>query len=128
MPVGLDTGFFYALREGHPEAERVWREEAELVISVLTLFELRRAVLRQDPTWRDAPGLLRDLRRATTVVPVTGSVALRAARIAHGTGMPAVDACILASLLQAGCTRIYTRDPDPARYRSDRVRIVVLGE
>jgi len=122
MPVGLDTGFFYALRAGDAEAVRVWDEEAELVVSVLTLFELRRAHLRQN---RD--DLLRDVRRAVTVVPVTAPVAVRAARLAAETGMSAVGALILASLLHAGCDRIYTLDTDFERYRSGRVRIVRLG-
>jgi len=122
--VGLDTGFFFSLRERHPQALRVWEDETELVTSVIVLFEIQRQVLRT--AWPRGAEFLRSIQRACTVVPVTTQTALRAARISYGTRIPAVDALILASLLLAGCTVIYTRDPDLERFQSRGVRIVNL--
>jgi predicted nucleic acid-binding protein len=91
---------------------------------VLVLFEIRRHALRKAVP--HGTELLKSIRRACTIVPVTGPTALRAARMSYGTGIPAMDALILASLISAGCTVVYTRDPDLERFRSRRVRIINL--
>jgi hypothetical protein len=44
----------------------------------------------------------------------------------YSSGIPAMDALILASLVSAGCAVVYTRDPDLERFRSRRVRIINL--
>ena len=44
--IGVDTGFFYALRDDDKTATRLLLEKG-LVISILTVFELRRAALKE---------------------------------------------------------------------------------
>jgi predicted nucleic acid-binding protein len=48
------------------------------------------------------------------------------ARLSHGLGIPAVDALILASLLEAGALTIYTTDEHIACYRGKGVEVVNL--
>ena len=98
--VGVDTGFFFALSEGHPLAEKVFRE-SDISVSVLTQFELRRISLRRGIPWEDMSG---PLSRSAAFLDVTGEAADEAARISFGAGMPALDALILACLVKAGRT------------------------
>jgi predicted nucleic acid-binding protein len=43
--VGADTGFFYSLKEGDQTAQAVF-QDCDIVVSILTVFELRRAALK----------------------------------------------------------------------------------
>lgn len=120
--VGVDTGFFFALSEGHALATKIFRE-AEIAMSVLSRFELLRISLRRGIPWEDIGG---HLAMAAALVEVTGNAADEAARISFGTGMPALDALILAGLLEAGCRTIYTRDEHFTRYARKGVDIILL--
>ena len=57
--VGCDTGFFKHFLEGQAEGLDVWQEakpgESELVISCITLFELRRLGFRGAIPWKKSP-------------------------------------------------------------------------
>ena len=97
--VGVDTGFFFALSEGHPLAEKVFRE-SDISVSVLTQFELRRISLRRGIPWEDMSG---PLSRSAAFLDVTGEAADEAARISFGAGLPSLDALLLACLGKAGC-------------------------
>jgi predicted nucleic acid-binding protein len=119
---GVDTGFFFALREGHPMAVQVLQDE-DLAVSVLTHFELKRIALRRGIPWKDIGG---PLSRSSTLLEVSVEASDEAARISHGTGMPALDALILASLVGAGCRKVYTRDEHFMRYRRRDVEIILL--
>lgn len=57
---------------------------------------------------------------------MTEEAADEAARISFGTGMPALDALILAGLLKAGCRTIYIRDEHFVRYTRKGVEIILL--
>jgi predicted nucleic acid-binding protein len=120
--IGVDTGFFFALREGDPVASKVFEEE-DVCISVLTRFELRRLALRRGIAWDDLGAWL---ARSVTALDLSGPAADEAAAISHGTGMPAIDALILASLLAAGCRVIYTRDEHMWRLGRKDVEIIRL--
>jgi len=65
--------------------------------------------------------------RSAALVEVTGETADEAAPISFGTGMPVVEAIILAGLVKAGCRTIYTRDEHFTRYAPKGVEIVLLG-
>jgi predicted nucleic acid-binding protein len=119
---GADTGFFFALREGDPIALEIL-ERDEIAVSVLTRFELKRLSHRKGIPWSDLGSLL---ARSMTELDLTGEAADEAASISHGTGMPAVDALILASLLAAGCRTIYTRDDHLLRFSRKDVEIIRL--
>lgn len=118
--IGVDTGFFFALREGDPGALALFERE-EIVVSVLTRFELKRLAHRRGLPWTEL-GLL--FGRSTTELYLTAEAAEEAASISHATGMPALDALILAGLLAAGCRTIYTRDEHLLRFGRKDVDIV----
>lgn len=124
MKAGVDTGFFYALQDGHPEAERVWGE-GDLVTSVVVLYELQKKTLKNEfPGW---PDLLAGIQSAVDVVPVTAEVAVRAGQLSHGLGIPGLDSLILASLLEAGCRLIYTMDTHFLAYKKKGIKIQLFS-
>lgn len=120
--IGVDTGFFFALSEGHALAIKVF-QEAEVAVSVLTRFELLRVSLRRGIPWEE---LGASLARSAMLVDVTDETADEAARISVGIGLPAIDALILAGLVKAGCRKIYTRDEHFRRYDRKGVEIILL--
>jgi predicted nucleic acid-binding protein len=120
--IGADTGFFFALREGDPVALRLFEEE-DVYVSVLTRFELRRLAFRRGIAWDDL-GVW--LTRSVILIDLTDKAADEAAALSHGTGMPAIDALILASLLAAGCRTIYTRDEHLLRFNRKDAEIIRL--
>jgi predicted nucleic acid-binding protein len=120
--IGVDKGFFFALREGHALATKVF-QDSEIAVSVLTRFELLSISLRRGIPWGAIGG---PLERSVAFVEVTGETANEAARISFETGMPVVDSLILAGLINAGCRTIYTRDEHFVRYARKDVEIVLL--
>ena len=120
--IGVDTGFFFALSEGHALATKVFRE-SEISVSVLSRFELLRISLRRGIPWEEIGGLL---AQSAALVEVTCEAADEAARISFTTGMPALDALILAGLIEAGCRTIYTRDEHFTKYARKGVDIILL--
>jgi len=119
--IGIDTGFIYALWENDPQAVRVFRE-SDIAVSVLNLFELRRIALRRNLPWKD---LSAPLLSIAAVAEITREVADRASFISYGTGLPAIDALIIASLQALGCRKIYSRDEHFRKYSSKDVEIVI---
>ena len=90
---------------------------------MLSRFELLRISLRRGIPWEEIGG---PLAGSADFVEVTGETADEAARISFETGIPALDALILASLVKAGCRTIYTRDEHFMRYTQKGVKIVLL--
>ena len=123
MPVGLDTGFFFSLQEQHPVAVRVWQEQ-ESVTSVIVLYELNKLFLRG--AFKGWPTITNDISEATDILMLKYETALKASHIAHGTGMPGLDALILTSLLDAECTEIYTTDYHLELYQKKGIKIINL--
>jgi predicted nucleic acid-binding protein len=121
--IGVDTGFFFALREGDERAIQIFRQ-SEIAISVLTLFELRRIALRQGIGWKDfgAP-----LSRIAALAEISPEAADRAAFVSHNAKVPAIDALIIASLEAMGCKTIYTRDPHFLNCRRKDFEIILLN-
>jgi predicted nucleic acid-binding protein len=127
---GLDTGFFVRLLQGHQRARNLWQDlgqgQEQGAFSCLTVFELERLALQGKLDRQRTDVLLAALPNVCTIVWLnTSSVVLRAARIAHGTGLPAVDALILAGLLAAGAQTVYTTD-DWSTYHERGVQIVQI--
>ena len=120
--IGVDTGFFFALSEGHTLATKLFRD-SEIAMSVLSRFELLRLALRKGIPWEEIGG---PLALSAVLIEVTEESADEAARISYGTGMPAIDALILAGLLAAGCRTIYTRDEHFTKYVKKGVEIIIL--
>lgn len=121
MQVGVDTGFFFALKEQNPDAVKVWNEN-EIVTSVIVLYEMQKKLLRGNfPKW---PKIIDDMKKSMLLVPLTTEVALKAGHIAHSTGMPGLDSLILASLIEAECTEIYSSDPHFSLYKKKGIKII----
>ena len=125
MLAGVDTGFFFALEEKNPVAIQVWNER-EIITSAVVLYELQKKLLQgQFEKWTT---MIKDIKKATEVVSLTTEIALRAGHIAHGTGIPGLDALILSSLLEAECKEIYTKDPHFELYQKKGIKIINLSE
>ena len=123
MMVGVDTGFFFLLESQHKTAVKIWDNES-LVTSAIVFYELQKQLLRGHlKSW---PKLLKDIERCVSAVPLTTNIALKAGYIAHGTGMPGLDALILASLLEAGCKEIYTTDHHLELYKKKGIKVINL--
>lgn len=126
--VGLDTGFFIKVFEENEEAVQVWERiingELRALTSSLVLFELRRLFHKLGRIEEFG-----DVREAILlnceIVPVDPEVAESGADISHGTGLPAVDALIYASVRKAD--RFYTTDGSfEVLGRKKKPRIVIL--
>ena len=126
--VGLDTGFFIKVFEGNEEAVRVWERivdgELRALTSSLVLFELRRLFhkLGRIEEW---DSVREAILLNCEIVPVDLDVAESGADISHGTGLPAVDALIYASV--RGADRFYTADSSfEVLRRKKKPRVVML--
>lgn len=128
--IGLDTGFFVALLGGHSEAVRVWKaliEGDESVTSCLTLHELRTLALKGKIPTTGAEAVLEAIPAVSRVLWLDHPDALaQAAGLTHSLGLPAMDALILAGLLEAGATVLYTTDTHTEACRRKGVEIVNL--
>ena len=67
-----------------------------------------------------------DISEATDILMLKYETALKASHIAHGTGMPGMDALILTSLLDAECNEIYTTDYHFELYQKKGIKIINL--
>ena len=119
--IGLDTSFFFAFKEGHEQAVRLYQDITatgrEAAVSTVTAFELLRHGLvgRLDRTF--AEEVVGAIGIAFQQAGVDEQEAIRrAAHMSHGMGLPMADAMIAASLERMGCTRLYTRDGDFESY------------
>ncbi len=122
--IGVDTGFFLALSRKDRIALDLYEGPAELVTSVLVLYELQKKLRESgQPRWREA---IADLERVASVIPLTSEIALKAGEIAHDNALPAGAALILASLLEAGCKSVYTTDNHLKRLALRGVEIIGL--
>ena len=124
MLTGIDTSFFYALAAGSPAAVQAW-EERELLTSVLCFYELKKRLLRGD--LRAWPSILEDIAKAVEVAPVTIEIAMKAGQVAHGTGMPAFDALIISSFVNADCEEILTLDHHFKLFSKKGLKISLLS-
>jgi len=123
MLIGVDTGFFFFLESQNPVAVEIWRNR-EIVTSTIVLYEIQKKLLHGH--FKDWPTIIQDIRKSLVTVPLTTDIALRAAHLAYGTGMPGLDALILASLLDAGCEEIYTTDQHFEAYQKRGIKIINL--
>jgi predicted nucleic acid-binding protein len=125
MLTGIDTSFFYALAAGRPGAVEAW-ENRELITSTLCFFELRKRILNGD--LRAWPTVLEDIAKAVEAVPVTASAAVRAALIAHETGMPAMDSILISQFVEADCEEILTLDHHFPLFAKKGLKITLLSD
>ncbi|UCH26712.1 MAG: PIN domain-containing protein [Trueperaceae bacterium] len=126
--IAADTGFFVEYLNANELAAEIWAraraDQQKLIMSVITIFELRRLALKGEIK-RSQTGMFVELApRVCSIVYLdeANSYELldRAARIAHGNGLSMADSLILTSALDAGATVLYTTDSDMAKYRGER--------
>ena len=113
--LGLDTGFFVRLLGLNAHAVAVWNGiadgETDAVCSGLSLFELERLALRGAVDRGEADLLLGALPEVVAVRWMESTdLAVAAARLSHGTGLPSLDALIFSTLIHHGATAIVTTD------------------
>ncbi len=126
--IGLDTGYFVRLLQGHAEATEIWSkvmEGEDATVSCLTLFELAR-LARRGAITAEAEDTLREGISALCNLSWLNSQdnLLSGANLSHGLGIPAVDALILAAFLSTDATVIYTTDSHLEAYKKKGVRII----
>lgn len=131
ITTGLDTGFFILLLAGHPECVAVWQEVTEgrvrALVSCLVLTELRRLALRGLIETSDADLLSEAVGAVCQVTWIDRPEVLqRAAHLAHGAGLPLVDALIVAGLESEGASEIWTTDGDLVRCDREGFRVRLL--
>ena len=127
---GLDTGFFVKLLENHDTAKEIYRRiangEIVGVVSVITVFELRRLALR-GVVDREAYELLEESWPVMfQVEPVDRTLALEAASVSHGTGLPTADAIIYTTCKRAECRWFYTTDSDYRAVTRKKPEVIFL--
>jgi predicted nucleic acid-binding protein len=126
--IGLDTGYFVRLLEGHREAKDVWHaiiDGEASAASCLSVIELAR-MARKGVIAAEAEVAIREaiLGLCRVCWLDREEVLLSGANMAHGLRLPAVDALILAGLISAGANRIYTTDSRMEAYKKKGVRII----
>lgn len=94
-------------------------------VSCLSIFELAR-IARKGVIAVEAEAALREGILGLCLVCWLDKeeVLLSGANMAHGLGLPAVDALILAGLLSVGANRVYTTDSHMETYKKRGVRII----
>lgn len=121
MPIGVDTGFFFALEELHPTAVEIW-EKREIITCSIVLYELQKKLLKGElSSWTS---IIDDIEESVEIVSVNPKIAKKASHISHGTGIPGLDALILSALLEAKCNEIYTRDPHFELYKNKEIKVI----
>jgi predicted nucleic acid-binding protein len=128
---GLDTGFFVELLKGNDQAVEKWKSfvdgETDAVVCSLTIYELKRLALKGGLAIAAVQLTIEAIMAVCQVVWINDCDMLdAAARLAHGNDIPAVDALILASLLQAGAHTIYSTDIHLQSFKRKGITIVNL--
>lgn len=131
--IGFDTGFFVLIAGADPEATKLWDQavagEREVLVSALSLFELRRLGLRGVIPESFAEAALESIPEVCEVVWIDDLEEIRAAaQLSERLELALTDALILASLVARDCREIYTTDPDLARYLRQGIELRLLGE
>ena len=129
-----DTGFFVAYLNAHAQAAEVWAaaraHNQKLIVSVVSLYELRRLALKgviEPGRTEKLLTLLPSLCRIIYLDQASDALLERSARVAHGNGLSMADSLILGSALLAGADTLYTTDNDMAKYQGkDGPNVVLL--
>ena len=128
---GLDTGFFVELLKGNNQAVEKWKNivdgETDAVVCSLTIYELKRLALKGGLAIAAVQLTIEAIMAVCQVVWINDCEVLdAAARLAHGNDIPAVDAIILASLLQAGVRTIYSTARHLLSFKKKGINIINL--
>jgi len=128
---GLDSGFFIELLKGNSRAVEEWKSivdgETDAVVCSLTIYELKRLSLKGGLAIAAVQLTIEAIMAVCQVVWNNDCELLdAAARLSHGNDIPAVDAIILASLLQAGAHIIFSTDRHLLSFKKKGINIINL--
>lgn len=130
--ISLDTSFLVKLLSGNEKAIEVWKKvvdlEAEIVLSVIVLFEIKRLSLKEEKFKKERyEKLEKALLEIAEIVDLDKNLALKAAYMSHGTGLSARDAIIYTTAQETRCHKLYTADRDfLVVSKSKKVRIEII--
>ena len=119
-----DTGFFVEYLNANGAAAEVWEaaraRKQKLIVSVVSLYELRRLALKgviEPQRTKTLLTLLPSLCQVVYLGEESSELLKHAARLAHGNALSMADSLILASALSLGASKLYTTDSDMAKYQ-----------
>lgn len=128
--IGLDTGFFVELLKANITAVELWKKiiaGEDASVSCLSIFELKRLSLKGVIDSRAVDTLIEAFHAICKVMWLDHRESLLfGANLSSGLGIPAIDALILASLLQSGAETIVSTDSHLAGYKKKGVVIQKL--
>jgi predicted nucleic acid-binding protein len=127
---GLDTGFFVKLLQGDQRTVTLFEQmddTADLCVSCLTIFELKRLSLKGVLVPEVVSSLIDHILSLCHIAWIDNlEIHDVAAGLSHGLGIPAVDSLILAGFLLNGSETIYTTDAHLEKYIKKGVRVIKL--
>lgn len=130
MTTGFDTGYFIRLLQDNATAVQAWEsviESGEGVVSCLTLFELRQLGHSGAIDRKSADVLIAGLPSVCHIIWLDSEEILsRAAKLSHGTGIPAMDSLILAGFEHYHAVVVYTTDSHFEQYAKGEMQIMKL--
>lgn len=132
MTAGFDTGYFVRLFERNETAVSVWQDltdgKIDAIVNPLTLFELKKLSLKGHLKMDHMDILLEAVEGMCRVAWINRSeMVYSGAAISHGTGIPTVDAIIIAGFVQEGVDVIYTTDSHFKTYMNKSIEVIVLN-
>jgi len=91
-------------------------DHLDFAVSALSLFEVECLGLKGK--LKNVEAVLNAINDVTSVVWLDQEILSKAARLSNGLGIPTVDSLILASLVSADCSEIYTTDSHLEAYNN----------
>jgi predicted nucleic acid-binding protein len=127
---GLDTGFFVKLLQGDRRTIALFErmdDNADLCVSCLTIFELKRLSLK-GVLGKEAVTRLIDHIKSLCHIAWIDTIEIHdiAAGLSHGLGIPGIDSLILAGFILNSVETIYTSDAHLEKYIKKGVQIIKL--
>jgi predicted nucleic acid-binding protein len=127
---GLDTGFFVKLLQGDQRTVTLFEQmddNADLCVSCLTIFELKRLSLKGALAPDAVSSLIDHIGSLCRIAWIDNlEIPDVAAGLSHGLGIPAVDSLILAGFLVNGSETIYTTDAHLEKCMKKGVRVIKI--
>ncbi len=115
--IGLDTWFFFQLKDRNPKAIEFWKNVAagnnKVMVSVMVLYELGINMLAAGDKqfYEEIKRILAGIK-GVVLVDINLRVVEDAMKIKYSHGLPTIDSLIVACYRVNGCKEIITGDGD----------------
>ena len=132
LKIRLDTDFFFELLFKNKIVIDVWdkiiNSQAIGIISSIVIFELKRLSYKKDFLKTNWDNLINPIEYCCNVISLDKAIAIEAAEISHGTGLPTADALILIYTTYKinKCNVILTRDKHFLIPKSKEIEVILL--